>query len=216
MRSRSRQKIATEKPPRSRAIVWYDRPEERIDNELGTPTMRNRLLPATSMTSHKRITIGLLVLAGAIIVFWLATGRTFFRESPNEKLYVAVEGDGTVAVIDPKTAKGIRTIDLAIEHDGGILRFAPHNIQASPDGTSIWVTANAGKHEEHAASFIPRTHAHGAVEETSEPDELVVIDPGTDRIAKRFGIAPEAHLAHVVFSPDGATAWVTSQMRDAI
>lgn len=168
------------------------------------------------MTSHKRVVIGLLVVAGAIIAFWLATDRTFFRESPAERIYVAVEGDGMVAVIDPNAAKVIRRIDLALPHEGGVLRFAPHNIQASPDGASVWVTANAGTHEEHAASLFPRALAHGEAEESAEPDEIIVIDPANDRIVKRIGIAPDAHLAHVVFSPDGRTAWVTAQARDTI
>jgi len=168
------------------------------------------------MTSHQRIAIGLLVVAGVVIAFWLATGRTFFRESPKEKIYIAVEGEGVVDVVDPKTAKVIRTIDLAISHDGGILRFAPHNIQASPDSVSVWVTANAGEHEDHAASLVPRALAHGAEDESAEPDEIIIIDPSTDRIVKRIGIAPGAHLAHVVFSPDGATAYVTAQTRGTI
>lgn len=164
----------------------------------------------------KRTVIGFLTMAAVAIALWLAASRNLVPDEPGERVYVAVEGDGVVAVIDPSAAKVIRKIDLAIPHEGGTLRFAPHNIQASPDGASIWVTANAGRHDEHAASLLPRARAHGGAEETAEPDEIVVIDPARDRIIKRIGIAPDAHLAHVVFSPDGKTAWVTAQARDII
>ncbi len=134
--------------------------------------------------------------------------------NPDEKLYVAVEGDGIIAVINPATGKVIKKIDLALEHEGGKLTYAPHNVQVAPDGKSVWVTANAGTHMEHS-SFVPSAEAHGD-EEGDESDQVIVVDPEADRIIQRIPLGAGLHLAHVVVSTDGSTAYVTAQDGDAI
>jgi len=93
--------------------------------------------------------------------------------NPDEKLYIAAEGDGKIAVLDTAKKKVIKTIDLSVDHEGGRLMFAPHNVQVAPDGKSVWVTANSGMHIEGSAhSFISQAHAHGA---NVLPDEVIVI-----------------------------------------
>lgn len=134
------------------------------------------------------------------------------RRQPTEKVYVAVEGDGAIAVIDPARQKVIKKIDLSIEHDGGLLPYAPHNVQVSPDGRSVWVTANAGSHQDHAASlFIAPALAHGDEVESGENDEIIVIDPLTDEISARLPLDLDLHLAHVVLTPDNRYAYATAQ-----
>ena len=83
-----------------------------------------------------------------------------------EKIYVAVEEEGTVNVIDPATNKSIKVIDLTEQETE--TKYLPHNVQASPDGKSVWVTANAGmeEHDVHSSLFIPTAYAdegHGVI-----------------------------------------------------
>src|SRR3989344_8585537 len=104
--------------------------------------------------------IVLFILAIAVIFgagFWYRSYRAF---AVKEKIYVAVEGDAKIAVIDPVSQKVIRSIDLSMEHEGGKLSFAPHNVQVSPDQKSVWVTANAGQHQEHSSFLFNRASAH--------------------------------------------------------
>lgn len=163
----------------------------------------------------KKIIIFLVVIIGV-----LATGigyRYFSLQSqPSEKVYVAVEDEGKIVAFDPATKKIVSSIDLSAEHKGGRLAFYPHNVQVSPDSKTVWVTANAGKHEDHAFAPIPYAHAHGNEEEGEEPDEVVVIDLKIDRIIKRIPIAVGIHLAHVVLTPDNSFAYVTAQKEGAV
>jgi YVTN family beta-propeller protein len=160
------------------------------------------------------------------------------------KVYVAVEGEGRIAVIDPLLGKVTGTIDLAETRGGTRHEFAPHNVQVAPDGNSLWVTANHG-HGEHegghtdgekirAWQAVPAAFAcHSAQEkgtrqgvmsskalepcqEDETTDEVVIIDPRTDRIVRRVAIEIGAHLAHVVVAADGTRAYVTAQAEGAI
>ncbi len=137
---------------------------------------------------------------------------------PKEKIYVAVEGDGLIAVIDAKKQKVLKSIDLSVEHDGGKLIYAPHNVQVSPNNKSVWVTANASKHEGHTRRFVPEAYAHGDEAEsvTNESDQIIVIDPLTDKIIKRIPIKQNIHLAHVVVTKSGDYAYATAQKEGVI
>ncbi len=135
---------------------------------------------------------------------------------PNEKLYVAVEGEGAIAVIDTAKRKVIRKIDLSVEHDGGTVLFRPHNVQVAPDGQSIWVTANSGTHEGHSFLHIPEAFAHGEEIGGAKPDEIIVINPYTDQIEHRIPVAAGIHLAHVVVDAKGEYAYVTAQKEGTI
>jgi YVTN family beta-propeller protein len=119
-------------------------------------------------------------------------------------------------VLDPAANKILSAIDLSVEHEGGHLPFAPHNVQVSPDMNTVWVTANAGKHEDHALLLVPNAKAHGEEDSGEERDEVIVINPKTDRIVKRIPIGAGLHLAHVVLTPDSAWALVTAQDEGAI
>lgn len=134
--------------------------------------------------------------------------------TPNEKIYVAVEGEGKIAIVDAEKRVVIKTIDLNVTHEGDVLAFMPHNVQIAPDGKTVWVTANAGTHEDHGALIINRARANGVG--STEPDQVIVIDPGTDFIIKRLELSPGLHLAHVTLTPDSATAYVTAQAEGVI
>jgi YVTN family beta-propeller protein len=121
-----------------------------------------------------------------------------------EKLYIALEGEGAIAVVNTKGNSLLGKIDLTYKKGDKIVTFAAHNVQVAPDGENVWVTANFmnfGGHEEEETNS----------EETTIPDQVIVIDPLKDKIIKRIDIAPDQHLAHIVVTRDGKTAFATAQ-----
>lgn len=161
-----------------------------------------------------------LIFIGVIALFFIAFGIIFYSGlfNLNEKIYVAVEGDGKIAVIDPVKNKVKRNISLVKEHGGSILNFNPHNVQVAPNGETVWVTANAGSHDGgHSFNFINNVFADAGHEESGlSDDEVIVINPKTDLIIKRIPVAVGIHLAHVVLTPDSAYAYVTAQKEGVI
>lgn len=156
----------------------------------------------------KRILFYIIVIASILGIGFV---YRYFAPQPNEKVYVAVEGESKIVAFDPKTRKIVSTIDLSVEHEGGKLPYAPHNVQVSSDMKTVWATANAGKHQDHAFLSAPSAFAHGNDDAGEEPDEVVVIDPQTDKIIKRVPVGIGLHLAHIVLTPDGKYAYVTAQ-----
>lgn len=141
------------------------------------------------------------------------------RQQYKEKLYVAVEGEGKVAVIDPKDKKVIKNIDLSSKHEEGQMTFKPHNIQVAPDGKTVWVTANAGSHFEnpsHSLRLVTDVYSDHAGEMGSPPDEIIAIDTQKDQITIRIPITIDAHLAHVVITSDNNFAYVAAQEGNAV
>lgn len=132
-----------------------------------------------------------------------------------EKVYVAVEGENRITVLNPKTRTVIRTIDLSMNMGDTVHEFSPHNVQAAPDGKSVWVTANRGHGDAHGAgSDREGDDMHGEHAVTS--DQVIVIEPLTDTIIKRIPVDPGIHLAHVVITKDGSFAYATAQERGMI
>ncbi|MBI5913574.1 hypothetical protein HY839_04015 [Candidatus Azambacteria bacterium] len=125
-----------------------------------------------------------------------------------EKVYVALEEEGKIAVIDPRMKKVTAHIDLVEEKEGVLTNYMPHNVQVAPNGQTVWVTAN-----------VMENAMQGMAMGKSDPtalDEVIVIDPRSDRIITRIPIGSETHLAHVVVTPDNATAYVTLQNTGAV
>ncbi len=135
------------------------------------------------------------------------------------KVYVALEGESTVVVLDPETKKMIREIDLTRRMGNEEIPFSAHNIQVAPDGQSVWVTANVAMKDEKMSIFrriISVARADTMKGEMSEKDQVIVIDPKTDTVMKRISLASESHLAHVVMSRSGERAYVTAQASDLV
>jgi len=163
-----------------------------------------------------------LIIAGIIVAVAFVLGvmnrssKVNTTEHLSEKLYVAVEGKGVIAIVDPLTRAVVKEIDLSSTHDGELLMYMPHNVQVSPDRRTVWVTANAvipGQEHSHTLLSTKKALAHG----NEVPfDKVIVIDASTDTIAANISLAPEAHLAHVALTPDSAVAYVTAQMEGAI
>lgn len=126
-----------------------------------------------------------------------------------EKVYVALEEEGVIAIIDPSVRTVTRRIDLTEEANGMTTQYMPHNIQVAPDGKTIWVAANVMEGD------MGNTHDMGKSDPTAR-DQAIVIDPASDRIITRIPIGSESHLAHVVVTPDNAAAYVTSQEKGEV
>lgn len=124
-----------------------------------------------------------------------------------EKLYVALEEDGRVAVIDTSDNSLLGSIDLTEKKGDKTVRYSAHNVQVAPDGQTVWVTANFTGLKDH--------EEQPTIEEENKsevfPDQVVIIDPQKDTITKRISIGPDQHLAHVVVTRDGNKVYVTAQ-----
>lgn len=181
--------------------------------------------------------MSMMVLFGVVILvpFWFALstyaasmkvvphGHDEEEEAPathvqsailDEKIFVALEGEGKIAVLDPLSQKRTSTIDLS--HDGTI--FSPHNVQSAPDGKTLWVTANVMdmKMEHTSFRFLPTAMANENHGNMGAQDEVIVIDPNTEKILERIPLGTELHLAHVVLTPDNKKALITAQTEGSI
>lgn len=146
------------------------------------------------------------------------------KAQTKEKIYVAVEDDGVVAVIDSVKGDVIKKIDLSKESHGGVVKFMAHNVQVAPNGKSVWVTANVA--DDKSMKEINGNKSGEAMngkmndmmmgDMMQKNDEVIVIDPQTDSIIKRIEIAPELHLSHVAITPDSSYAIVASQEKGII
>lgn len=102
------------------------------------------------------------------------------------KLYVANESSENITVIDATTNQFAKVIKVS---DGSGDMLMTHNIQAAPDGKTIWATVNS----------------MGA-----GPDKVVVIDPLTDEISHWIDIGTDFGLAHVVLDSTSDFAYATA------
>ena len=50
-----------------------------------------------------------------------------------EKVYVAIEGSGEIAVIDMATRRVLKRIDLSEDKGEATVGYMPHNVQVAPD-----------------------------------------------------------------------------------
>lgn len=167
----------------------------------------------------------ILYILGLVFISVLIIWFSFFNKSNNpdlprnqslseEKVYVAVEGTGEIAVIDAKTQEKIKSIDLSEEFDGKKIQYMPHNVQVSPDNKSVWVTANVMENMgKMSFSIIQKAYAdEGHDEDKAEwDDQVIVIDPLTDTITKRIDLGKGLQLAHVSITPDSKYAIVAAQ-----
>src|SRR3989344_33296 len=164
------------------------------------------------------VALALVVIAGISALVYSGNQKNEKVTSGiSEKVYVAIEGTGEIAVIDIKTNQVVKRIDLSEDKNSMTVGYMPHNIQVAPDNKSVWVTANAID-EKMKMSFriIPIAYAdtgHGnEVPDTmGNKDELIVIDPFSDAIIKRIEMGQDLHLSHISLTPDSSYAIVASQ-----
>lgn len=119
-----------------------------------------------------------------------------------EKVYVALEGENKISVINATNYALIKEIALNDENGS----YQSHNVQVAPDGKSVWVTANA-------AMDMTHTEHHGS---SANADQVFVIDPTTDEVMQKIAMASDQHLAHVILTPDSKYAFVSAQSSNKI
>lgn len=157
-----------------------------------------------------------VVLLGGLVLFAQGTPGENQTQTTAEKVYVALEGEGAVAVLDAKRQALIKKIPLADEHTG--TGYMPHNVEVSPDGDTVWVTGNAMADMSHQGlRLINTAHASEGHEDTeSESDQLIAIDPVTDTIVRRMPLGVGQHLAHVVEARASGKVFVAAQETDTL
>ena len=173
------------------------------------------------------------VLAGGIV---LLSGKPPLRqnsggaskETPKkletkvgDKIYVAVEEAGEIAVIDAKNRSVIKRIGLSAEIGGIKIGFMPHNVQVAPDNKSVWVTANAMDMNKEKVSFFKIRKAraddgHGEEGEIKVNDEIIIIDPLTDKIIKRIEMGTDLHLSHIALTPNSNYVIAAAQSKGVV
>lgn len=109
------------------------------------------------------------------------------------KVFVAIEDGESIAVIDPAT--NVLTGNISVADNSGNMMMV-HNVQATPDGKSVWATVNP---------MNP-----GSI------DQLVVVDPIREMITARIEIGLQVHLAHVVFDDLSQHAFVSATDSDMV
>ena len=103
------------------------------------------------------------------------------------KVYVANEEGASVSVIDLQGTLKTLSIDLS----GSCKMMMAHNVQVTPDGKSVWVTA------------VPM--------DSIGINQLVGIDANTGTIKNRAQLGKDLHVAHVVLDNKSKYAFVTAK-----
>jgi len=136
----------------------------------------------------KQIIIGLITLAVMTGGIFLLSGKSPLREASQkasknsetkieDKIYVAIEEVGEIAVISAKDRAVIKRIDLSSDMGGKKIGFMSHNVQVAPDNKSVWVTANAMDMNKDKVSFfriqkVSADEGHGEEGGMKANDEL--------------------------------------------
>ena len=177
-----------------------------------------------------KILIALIAIVGISIFIYYGIGKQKNDKAVSgievsgvkEKIYVAVEGSGEIAVINSATKQVLKRIDLSEDKNGNIVSYMPHNVQVAPNNKSVWVTANVmDKEMKMSFRIIQKVRANGGhgdegmvAEQNS--DEIIIIDPFSDTIIKRIEIGQELHLSHIALTPDSSYAITASQEKGII
>lgn len=129
-----------------------------------------------------------------LLLFSCRKNDEFPHSRPYEaKVFVAVEDGECIAVINATTNELINSIQL---NDGSGNMMMAHNVQAAPDGKTIWATVN------------PMT--------PGSTDFLAVIDPFTEKVIARVPLGIDLHLAHVVLDDASEYAYATATDSDQV
>ncbi len=174
----------------------------------------------------KKIIIGLIILAAFGGGIFLLSGKGEEASKKTEakiedKIYVAIEEVGEIAVISAKDRNVIKRIDLSSDIGGTKIGFMPHNVQVAPDNKSVWVTANAMDMSENKVSFkimpiVRADEGHGEEATMKVNDEIIVIDPLTDKIIRRIEMGTDLHLSHIALTSDSNYAIAAAQSKGVV
>lgn len=114
-------------------------------------------------------------------------------------IFAAVEADGTLAVIGGDDGALLRVVDLSRTAHGETVGVAVHNVQAAPDGRTVWLTAMP----------LDEGGSHGDMAE-----ELIGVDVATLEVISRIELGTGLHAAHVVIWGD--VGYVTANEGDSV
>lgn len=148
-----------------------------------------------------------LVAVLAVISLFFVKNKDVARVSKNkiqDKVYVASEESGEITVVSVKDRVVIDRINLSSEMHGVKTVLYPHNVQVAPNNKTVWVTANA-----YLMNMKKNTDMAGMGMDVS--DEIIVIDPLTDKIIKRMNMGAGLHLSHIALTPDSNYAIAVAQ-----
>ncbi len=128
-----------------------------------------------------------------------------------EKVYIAIEAEGRVGVIDTQSRKMIKSIDLSEVQNNKFVKYTTHNVQVAPNGKVVLVTANVER-------GVMGENGSEKADEISDGllDKIFIIDPLTDTITGSLPIEIDSHLAHVVVNAEGTLAYIASQEKSKI
>lgn len=129
-------------------------------------------------------------------------GATSSGSHGGGKVYVANEEDGTISVLAEADGRVLAVVDLAEQHPDGRVSFTPHNVQGSPDGRTVWVTAPP------RPTAVGHGHAGG--------EQAIIIDTATDAVVGRVDLGAEQHVAHVVMDAVSEFAYVSANEANAV
>ncbi len=154
-----------------------------------------------------------LALSPLIIGAWVLNFQNAndSKQGYTEKVYVAIEAEGRVGVIDTASRKLIRSIDLSEIQDNTFVKYTTHNVQVAPDGSMVLVTANVDR-------GVMGENEPAKEDDVSDGlfDKIFIIDPQSDTVIGSLPIEIDSHLAHVVVTSDGDLAYVASQEKSKI
>ncbi len=174
-----------------------------------------------------------------ILVLLLAGGTLLSQQAllAAERVYVAAEGTGNVVVIDASTNTVIQNIDMGTA-------TAPHNLVASQDGSSVWVTLKDTQQIariDTATNAVTDTFSTRGTSENSglapvhldvsaDASSLYVVNKVSDEVIKmnantgtieavyNFSAVPSLTFNphDINISPDGTQIWVTDETTNMI
>lgn len=154
------------------------------------------------------ITVVCLALSPLIIgLFAYNLDRAkFTNDKIIEKIYIAIEEEGRVGVLDSKSRKMIKSIDLSEVRNNKFVKYTAHNVQVAPNGKNVLVTGNVDR----------EVMGENKLDDDSKIsdglfDRIFIIDPVTDTITGSLPVAIDSHLAHIVVNNEGSLAYTISQ-----
>lgn len=171
-------------------------------------------MDATNISRRAFVQLGTVSLGGTVLGGCSGLAGTDAPSAGSQsppRVFVANDDAGTVSVIDPDAVEITGTVDVT----GDAPRPA-HNVQAAPDGNSLWVTApvaaDNGSGGDGHGGHEHDGHDHGA----SNADQVVVIDPRSGDLVDRISLGEGIHLTHVVLDDDADHAFVAAMATDEV
>lgn len=152
-----------------------------------------------------------IAVLGVVFLLFIKNedGARVSENKIQDKIYVASEESGEITVVSVKDRVVMNRVNLSSEMHGVKTVLYPHNVQVAPDNKTVWVTANA---------YLMNMKKNTDMAEMGMNinDEIIVIDPLTEKIIKRMEMGAGLHLSHIALTPDSNYAIVVAQSSGVI